>query len=194
MRSYLTETVIDLSTEDMIVTMAKAEDIDEMASIHMKYVARLQEQALLSENLKPIHKAIIQIFDLGVSFAEAHSANDAATSSTRPAPASRSASSTKTSRFSKSSRRKSVIPAVVEDSSSDSDGDSAGSDDPAASTVPASSSFEESLETINKEYERLLPFVTAGLRSVGRVGAEPVWEMLAERLGWVGRTQAAVRP
>lgn len=189
MRSYLTETVIDRSSEDMVAAMTKAEDIDEMAGIHIKYVARLQDQALLSENLKPIHKAIIQLLDLAVSFASAHASNDNAkrTSATYSVLASRSTSSTKTSKFSKSSRRKSVIPAIVEDPSSDSDSDSGRSDDAAAPKIPASSSFESSMITVDKEFGRLLPFVTAGLRSVGRVGAEPVWEMLAERLGWVGR-------
>jgi gamma-tubulin complex component 5 len=183
MRSYLTETVIELNTSDMIGAMIKAEDIDEMASIHIKYVARLQDQALLSENLKPIHKGIIQILDLAVIFAAAHAADD-----TSMRTASRSASTTKPSKLSKSSRRKSVIPAIVEDALSDSDIDNAGSDDAAASKVPVSSSLGNSLLAVEKEFERLLPFVTAGLRSVGRVGAEPVWEMLAERLGWVRKS------
>ena len=190
LRSYLTETVIDLSTEDMVGAMIKAEDIDEMASIHMKYVARLQEQALLSENLKPIHKAVIQLLDLGVSFSEALTAEDISTqeSAVRPAPAARNASSAKTPKFSRSSRRKSVIPAMIEDDSSDSESGSPSDEDAATSKLPAVSSFEGSLKTVEKEFERLLPFVTAGLRSVGRVGAEPVWEMLADRLGWVGRS------
>jgi gamma-tubulin complex component 5 len=189
MRSYLTETVIDLSSDDMVAAMTKAEDIDEMTGIHMKYVARLQEQALLSENLKPIHKAIIQLLDLGVSFAEAHASDDfmSQTRSTRPATTSRSASSNKASKLLKSSRRKSVIPAIVEAPSSDSDNDSIGSADIAAPKVPNPSNFGESMTVIEKEFERMLPFITAGLRSVGRVGAEPVWEMLAEKLGWVGR-------
>ncbi|KAF1954105.1 hypothetical protein CC80DRAFT_567890 [Byssothecium circinans] len=115
MRSYITETVIDASSEDMTAALIRGEDIDDLARIHMKYVARLQDQALLSENLRPIHKAIVSILDLGVIFAEK------------------------------------CFPS------------------------PTSS---------NSEFERLLPFVTAGLRSVGRVGAEPCWEVLAERLGW----------
>ncbi|KAF2685423.1 hypothetical protein K458DRAFT_300513 [Lentithecium fluviatile CBS 122367] len=192
LRSYLSEAVIDLSTEDMIVAMKKADDIDEMASIHMKYVARLQDQALLSENLKPIHKAIIQILDLGVTFAVAHSsrAMPTRTSATRPALSSRAVSSSKTSKFSKSSRRKSVIPAIVEDDSSDSDSDDEEADEGAGSKAPAASSSEESVEVLEKEFGRLLPFVTAGLKSVGRVSAEPAWEMLAERWGWEERKGA----
>jgi gamma-tubulin complex component 5 len=177
MRSYLAETVIEINTSDMIGAMTKAEDIDEMASIHIKYVARLQDQALLSENLKPIHKGIIQILDLAVTFAVAHAADD-----TSKRTASRNVSTSKPSKLSKSSRRKSVIPTIMEDI------DVAGSDDAAASKIPAPSSLGDSLLTVEKEFERLLPFVTAGLRSVGRVGAEPVWEMLAERLGWAGKS------
>ena len=49
--------------------MEKAEDIDQMAEIHVKYVAKLQERALLSTDLKPIHKAVVEMLDLSVLFA-----------------------------------------------------------------------------------------------------------------------------
>ncbi|CAA9963005.1 Spc97-Spc98 domain containing protein [Pyrenophora teres f. maculata] len=37
-------------------------------------------------------------------------------------------------------------------------------------------------QQIDQEVDRLLPFIVAGLRSVGRAGAEPMWEQLADRL------------
>lgn len=51
---------------DMEAAMENAADIDEMAQCHIKYVAKLQERALLSDDLKPIHKAVIEMFDLSV--------------------------------------------------------------------------------------------------------------------------------
>ena len=47
----------------------------------------------------------------------------------------------------------------------------------------------EALHFIDSEFARLLPFVTAGLRSVGRVGAEPLWEQFAERLEWESKRE-----
>ncbi|EDU43967.1 Spc97-Spc98 domain containing protein [Pyrenophora tritici-repentis] len=37
-------------------------------------------------------------------------------------------------------------------------------------------------QQVDQEVDRLLPFIVAGLRSVGRAGAEPMWEQLADRL------------
>ncbi|KAF2865774.1 Spc98 family-domain-containing protein [Massariosphaeria phaeospora] len=181
-RSYLTETVITQSAEAMCAAMLKAEGIDEMSDIHIKYVARLQEQSLLSDNLKPIHNAIISLLDLGVLFSEIHSQNIQKKPSSRsqgriPRPPVKPAS--------KASRRKSFIPAIVEaeSSESESDADKAGKHLEQENKTDVDS-FPQRLKQIDEEIGRLLPFVTAGLRSVGRVGAEPVWEMLAERLEW----------
>ncbi|RMZ68174.1 gamma-tubulin complex component GCP5 [Pyrenophora seminiperda CCB06] len=113
LRSYTTETAIFLSTRDMSAAMEKAEDVDEMAQIHVEYMKRLHQRALLSKELKPIHNAIIELLDLGVLFAQTKGSVS---------------------------------------------------------------------QQVNQEVDRLLPFIIAGLRSVGRAGAEPMWEQLADRL------------
>ncbi|CAI6307474.1 unnamed protein product [Periconia digitata] len=193
LRSYLTETVIRLSTEDMQAAMIKADDIDGMANIHMKYVARLQEQALLSDNLKPIHKAILSILDLGVNLSEHCFPSESQSRASKPVAVSASGSDLVPSKPTRSrpkpSRRKSFIPALAENlnDSSDSGGSDADTDrDNAneATGIATSPSIQDNLQMAGKELDRLLPFVTAGLRNVGRVGAEPCWELLAERLGW----------
>ncbi|KAJ4293436.1 hypothetical protein N0V90_008719 [Kalmusia sp. IMI 367209] len=185
LRSYLTETVIDSSFEDMKTAIVKAEDIDEMSNIHVKYVARLQDQALLSENLKPIYKAIISLLDLAVLFSQHHADN---TNTSDSAVQSKSKPRIKPS--AKSLRRKSFIPAVVEHESSDSDNsDVSGDEGQEGAKAPENAGLKEGLDVVDREFGRLLPFVTAGLRSVGRVGAEPVWEMLAEMLEWEGKKE-----
>ncbi|KAI4672129.1 uncharacterized protein J4E78_000629 [Alternaria triticimaculans] len=112
LRSYVTETAVFLTIRDMNSAMEKADDIDEMSQIHIKCMERLHQRALLSKEVKPIHKATIELLDLGVLLSQAEG---------------------------------------------------------------------KSHEHVDQEFERLLPFVAAGLRSTARVG-EPMWEQLADRL------------
>lgn len=171
LRSYLTETVVAFTTRDMEAAMEKAEDIDQMADIHVKYVAKLQERALLSSDLKPIHKAVVEILDLSVLLARTVTDFDGSKGDrSRPS----------------APRRKSSAPLLNEVQLSDTD---EGEDVEVTSVRKAAQqsigrSPNEALHMIDTEFARLLPFVTAGLRSVGRVGAEPMWEQLAERLEW----------
>ncbi|KAF9691115.1 hypothetical protein EKO04_010632 [Ascochyta lentis] len=174
LRSYYTETVVAFTTQDMEAAMDNAADIDEMAQCHIKYVARLQERALLSEDLKPIHNAVLGMLDLGVLFAKTVTDVDNSESG-------RMKSST--------ARRISTLlqPITSEHSDSEDDeqyGEVVGRS--RASTRAAGQNPQKTLHVIDQEFARLLPFITAGLRSVGRVGAEPMWEQLAERLEWEG--------
>ncbi|KAF2826728.1 hypothetical protein CC86DRAFT_369906 [Ophiobolus disseminans] len=177
LRSYLTETAIFFSTQDMIAAMEKAEDIDNMAHVHLTYIARLQERAILSTDVNLIHKAIVEILDLGVQFAQAVAGKESSN-------AIRGATD---KRISTRQRIVAPIPVVAELSEveTDSDGERIG-----LPSVPESIEQQSpmaSFQSIDAEFARLLHFVTAGLRSVGRVGAEPMWEQLAERLEWEGK-------
>jgi gamma-tubulin complex component 5 len=177
LRSYLTETVIFFTTRDMEAAMENAADIDEMSHIHTQYVAKLHERALLSKDVKPIHNAIIELLDLGVLFAQSQSLE------------------TKQDVVPKKSRkslaqRKSTVPVLVEEEMSDEDDkeNKSGDEDVSRSAKGgAEKSPREVLRMVDQEFGRLLAFITAGLRSVGRVGAEPMWEQLADRLEWEGK-------
>ncbi|KAF1928413.1 uncharacterized protein M421DRAFT_160448 [Didymella exigua CBS 183.55] len=172
LRSYYTETIVAFTTADMASAMQKAEDIDQMADIHVRYVAKLQERALLSEDLRPIHKAVVEMLDLCVLLAKTATELDGGKiERARPS----------------APRRKSSAPLLEQVQLSDTDDDAEVDDDATANRAarrPVGRSFTEALRTVDKEVARLLPFITAGLRSVGRVGAEPMWEQLAERLEW----------
>lgn len=65
--------VVAVSTENMREELAKAE-VDKMIIVHIDYVLRLEEQCLLSKKLAPIHGVLISVFELTVSFADAHAA------------------------------------------------------------------------------------------------------------------------
>lgn len=107
----------------MVSSMQKADDIDEMARIHVEYMAKLQQRALLSKDVKPIYAAVLEMLDLGVLLARTEAKQQ---------------------------------------------------------------------EYVDAEFKRLLPFITAGLKSVGRAGAEPMWEQLADRLEWDGGRKTRV--
>lgn len=178
LRSYLTETVIFFTTRDMDAQMEKAEDIDEMAQAHLKYVTKLETRALLLKVVKPIHKAVIEILDLSVLFAKTVAiGRDQST---------RGADTRKTRSIWQRDATFIAATAELSDSNSDSDAedDHHETRSPKVVEEAAQRSPMESLRFIDTEFDRLLPFVTAGLRSVGRVGAEPAWEQLAERLEW----------
>jgi gamma-tubulin complex component 5 len=178
LRSYLTETAIYFTTQDMYVAMQDAEDIDDMAQTHIKYVADLQIRALLSNDLKLIHEAIIDVLNLGVLL----------TKTTTDVTAEEDGHTS--CNTAKSIRRKSTVPVVVTQNLSDSDGGSrSGSEETPKVTTLLERSPVEVLQMIAREFRRLVLFIIAGLRSVGRVSAEPMWEQIAERLEWKGKRE-----
>jgi gamma-tubulin complex component 5 len=176
LRSYLTETVVAFTTADMERAMEKAEDIDEMARIHVRYVARLQERAMLSNELKPIHKAFVEALDLSVSFVTTatHGRHDG---------------SIVQDHGSDQYRSKTTSDSEDSDLSEDEvEGNGEGEGMPIVlQSQIHQPSRKKKLLLVDREFSRLISFLTAGLRSVGRVGAEPMWEQLAERLEWDGK-------
>lgn len=159
--------------------MQKAEDIDDMSHIHDKHMKKLQERALLSDHLKPIHKAIIDMLDLGLQFDAAITKRGIklaiASTSRKTKPPTRKKTSTSK-------------PIPNDSTSSPDDDDELPSDQGERfGNAPIQHNLTETLRKIDAEFARLLPFITAGLRSVGRVGAEPMWEQFAERLEWEGK-------
>ncbi|KAH8732099.1 Spc98 family-domain-containing protein [Phaeosphaeriaceae sp. PMI808] len=175
LRSYLTETAIFFTTQEMDSSMVKAEDIDEMAQVHLNNIVKLQDRALLSKDVNPIYKAIIEILDLGVTLSKTISSKD--TEGVKSV----------TARAKSSSQRSTPVPTAVDllDSETGEDGEEEGL--PKVSKSDVEQDPKKSLRMIDEEFGRLLSFVTVGLRSVGRVGAEPMWEQLGERLAWEGK-------
>lgn len=154
--------------------MEKAEDIDEMAQIHVKFVAKLQERAMLSSELKPIHKAFVEILDLGVLFTTTVAYEQHSSSILRDPNSGRT-------------RSKASGRMITSDLSGEEDEDSNEGKAAQLQDQLHRSNRREALQRVDREFLRLLSFLIAGLRSVGRVGAEPMWEQLAERLEWEGK-------
>ncbi|KAF1991204.1 hypothetical protein K402DRAFT_323773 [Aulographum hederae CBS 113979] len=181
LQSYLLEAVLDTATRDMRKSMAEADDIDTMANIHSAYISKIENQCLLAKNLQPIHQAVISLLDLAVVFSDTHSRNLA-----RSTPPVTTQTTPKNHHRRKSASLALRLRKAANDSSSDDDG--LGTDDDYDADAETGSRIEGShtqkLEKIQVQYEKLLNFVIAGLKGVGRAGAEPAWEALAERLEW----------
>jgi gamma-tubulin complex component 5 len=189
LRSYYTETVIAFTTADMQAAMQKAQDIDEMADVHVRYVARLQERALLSPDLKPINKAVVEVLDLSVLFAQTIAEMDGeGRGRGRGAERARPAMPRKKS----SANLLGQVELEGLDTDTEDEGEREDDVDAGASRSKGREkgrSSAETLQFVDREFARLLPFITAGLRSVGRVGAEPLWEQFAERLEWESKRE-----
>ncbi|KAJ9640045.1 phosphoribosylformylglycinamidine synthase [Coniosporium tulheliwenetii] len=179
LHAYLTSTVIDASTTTMRKRMAEAEDIDAMATVHEDYINRLRSQCLLSKNLAPIHQAIISLLDLCVLFTDA-----VAQPSARHAPAEAPTKRPTIGTNRRTSKRQATEPPDDESFSEDEDSDDGYEAEAEKGASVAEGPVGERLGKLREQFEKLCTFVAVGLRGVGRVGAEPAWEMLAERLEW----------
>lgn len=159
-RSYLLETAVSSTSRQMKGRMRAAKDIDEMARVHEEYTAILQTQTLLTRNVQPIYEAIIELLDLGVVFAE---------------------------RFALGGEQVKVRTKVRRGGDVSEDEEQSRTVDDSREAIEQSGTKEESMRFIDEEFDRLVPFVVAGLKSIGRAGAEPLYEQLAERLQWEGK-------
>ncbi|KAF2816642.1 uncharacterized protein BDZ99DRAFT_543330 [Mytilinidion resinicola] len=179
LRTYLTETVFASSTSQMEEALSAADDIDAMAGIHTSYITRLQDLCLLSKNFSPIYQAIMSLLDLVVDFADAHSRRPNASASLAKVQTSQQKRDARRRKL--RDRRRSIIP--TRQNSSD-DGSEDEYDGDAESSTSHDAATSESLYKIQEQFDRLVPFVVAGLKGVSRAGGESAWEMLAERLDW----------
>lgn len=172
--TYLTETVIAVSTAKVREETAKAEDIDRMVLVHSNYILRLEERCLLSKKLAPIHQALISVFDLAMSFADAYAAyatelfpakvNDAA----RLALDGRQAPHVKRRRASSLSSDDSI------DDREQGEYDKHG--------TASETTFLYRLGKMHTTFANLHSFTLAGLQGVHRAGADPILEALADLL------------
>ncbi|CCX12894.1 Similar to Gamma-tubulin complex component 5; acc. no. Q8BKN5 [Pyronema omphalodes CBS 100304] len=66
--SYLTDLVLRPLSERLRKEMDKAADVDEMVTVHKRFVQDVKEQCLLGSKLQPIHRGIIAVLNLAVKF------------------------------------------------------------------------------------------------------------------------------
>lgn len=187
--SHLTEIVLATSTREMNRKLAKAVDVDEMISVHERYVEKIRNECLLSSRLEPIRKAVLGVLDLAVRLGDLRNVDERTqedfrrsigVGSSRFGMSGRGNLDFRSSRFSQSGRA-----AVVDESESESDGD--GRDDVEFSMMSVTEAeaevpYEVHLRRMRGEFDRGVRFVANGLRGVARVQGEASWDVLAEKL------------
>ena len=154
LHNYITDIVLEKCTSQMRTQLRKAEDVDEMITIHRKSLKKIEDQALLGRKLGPIHKSIISLLDLSIQLVDARNAHIAG-------------------------KDPEAGKGQVEWNS-----DSELEEDSFVENVVVEVKYGEELRAIRKKYESLVRFVASGLRSVARVGGEAVgvWDILAEKI------------
>ncbi|KAH0547810.1 hypothetical protein FGG08_000067 [Glutinoglossum americanum] len=182
--TYLTTLVLIPHTAKMRQQLSAAEDMDAIIRVHGNYVARLEDQCLLSPKLAPIYQAIISLLDLAILLSDAHAiyAGEKLFDTTNRSISIHVSQLPVASQL-RHRRRKAKKSHDDTDSSSSSDEFSAEEADTSYISFQETA-YGERLRKMREQFERLCGFASAGLRGVARAGGEPCWEMLAEELEW----------
>ncbi|KAJ5089082.1 hypothetical protein N7532_007766 [Penicillium argentinense] len=170
--SHLTYLVISTSNQSLHSALSDVEDVDSMIDAHQAYMASLEDQCLLSENLSPIHDAVIALLDIGVHFADLQAVRAFEEGLIDPDD----------TRNIETLRQK---RAAGYDSDSDSDEENDQIDHEQTLTISfRDSSYEDQMRNLKQRYDYLVSFVADGLKGVARADGLPGWNILADRLEW----------
>lgn len=186
---HITDMVIATNTETMEKTLAESPDIDSMISVHESYMSALEEQCLLSHNLAPIYQAVIALLDLCIHFADIQAARHG---EANRYDTSHRSSTVLNGQHSKRRHRRRQTEDSSDSEYDDDDHDEHEQDgedndyyDEGMTSISfIESSYSHRLGHVMRQFHRLLAFVIAGLRGVGRVDGQQSWDILADRLSW----------
>lgn len=188
---HITDLVITTSTNSLWKDLSSSKDIDSMIAVHCSYMSSIKDQCLLSKNLAPLHEAIINILNLCVRFADIqaiHSGDDQLGQTPKTSSASlRKGNNRLTYEQDQSGEDededKDEDEEEEDNTENEDDGDSDIKQGNTTGITPQGY-YPHQLRELKDQFDRLVAFVTAGLKSMGRVDGQPSWEFLAERLEW----------
>ncbi|KAL2863290.1 putative gamma-tubulin complex component GCP5 [Aspergillus lucknowensis] len=194
--SHLTAFVVSSTTESFRKSLSTAGDVDAMIAAHRSYMDSLEEQCLLSTNLHPLHQATLTVLDLCISFADLQSSRSHQNifdptrtprkQTLTPAKPFRTGM-TPTPRKTRYEYSYGDEEDTDTDEDAESDSDSDNDDKKPHNRRRASlqdTHYIQRLQDIQNQFNRLISFMAAGLKGVGRVDGQVSWEMLAEKLEW----------
>lgn len=169
--AHLTYLVISAANQSLHQALSNAEDVDAMITAHDAYISSLEDQCLLSNNLSPIHEAIINILDLSIHFADLQTVHAAEEGMFDQGDAS----------MLNTLRRK---RSGEDDSDSDSDEDNDFEHEQTLTISFRDSPYDLQMRNVKRQFDHLMSFVADGLKGVARADGLPSWNILAERLEW----------
>lgn len=169
--SHLTYLVIATANQSLRSALSNAEDVDAMIAAHQSYIASLEDQCLLSENLSPILDTILCLLDLCIHFADLQSAH---------------ASEDTFSEHESEGEINSLRPrrSIEDDIDSDSDEDDDLDHEHTLTISFHESPYEHQMREVKLRVEQLISFIAGGLKGIARADGTPSWEILADRLEW----------
>jgi gamma-tubulin complex component 5 len=169
--AHLTYLVISNANQSLHQGLSNAEDVDAMVTAHDTYISSLEDQCLLSNNLAPIHEAIINILDLSIHFADLQTVHAAEEGMFDQGDA----SMLNTLRRTRSGEG---------DSDSDSDEDDGFEHEQTLTISFRDSPYGLQMRNVKRQSDHWMNFVADGLKGVARADGLPSWNILAERLEW----------
>ncbi|KAF9891559.1 hypothetical protein FE257_004028 [Aspergillus nanangensis] len=175
--SHMTDFVISTSSNSLRKSLSAASDVDAMIAVHRAYMSSLEDQCLLSKNLYPLHRATITLLDLCVSFADLQSMRHG-THKRDPTKILYTHSNSQIN----SAQADSYLSDDEDDEDEVYDSDDADANAP--DEFLHDTHYVDRLKDIKDQFNRLVAFMVAGLKGVGRVDGQLSWEILAEKLEW----------
>ncbi|KAJ6070385.1 hypothetical protein N7467_011704 [Penicillium canescens] len=172
---HLTYLVISTATQSLHAALFETKDVDSMIAAHQSYMSSLEAQCLLSENLSPIHKAVISLLDLCVHFADLQTAHLSGTSNSKEED------------DEEDSLEAVKIRPTKKDPEDEIDSDDEDDDMGHEHTLTVSfhdSTYDQQMRKVKLQFDHLATFVADGLKGIARADGLPSWDILAERLEW----------
>jgi gamma-tubulin complex component 5 len=181
-QSYLTTVVLAPNVALMRHDLQSALDVDDMASVHVAFVARIIEESCLGQSLGPIRDCILDVLDLAIQLEDTHrwetnkeeeELQEISRLSVLSSPARAPKKGTRHGKYTaltdggggESGR---VVEKILKQGS------------------PISSNpYPDAMRELNSDFERHLRFVCGGLRGVARASRDTAarkWDILAEML------------
>lgn len=168
---YITYLVISTTTQSLHATLSSAEDVDGMITAHKLYMSSLENQCLLSENLSPLHEAIMNILDLCIHFADLQTAQFSDNLELLP-----NASDVSNTRGKWDPEDNSL--------SDEDENENSFAHEHTLTASFCDSPYEHQMRSIKRQFEHLVNFTADGLKGVARADGLPSWDILADRLAW----------
>ncbi|KAJ5494940.1 hypothetical protein N7539_000056 [Penicillium diatomitis] len=170
--SHLAYVAISASTAALHQALHDAQDLDAIIAAHDHYILSLEEQCLLSQDLKPIHQIFVKIMDLAIQLVDLQTVHAA------------EGESPKHGDIDVSKERRRRKQTIESGSDSDSELDDGFEYEQTLTISFNESSYDAQLRNLRPRFESLISSVVDSLKGIARSNGHSNWNILAERLEW----------